>query len=88
MKKLKKWILIKPYKLYASVGMLITAVAAYLISKTVVYENNAYVNIIITLIVKNELFLIILAILFIGIFIVENMLAKRLCSADKGGDAD
>lgn len=86
MKKLKNRLLIKPYKCYLSIGLLIFSIAAYLISKTALYENNPYVKIIIGLIVKNLLWLVITALLILAIFIVENMLAQRISNDEERSD--
>ena len=77
MKKLKTWFVIKPYKCLISLSLFFVAIVAHLISKTALFEKNGYINIIVILLVKNELWFIIIALLFLGLFCIENKLAKR-----------
>ena len=87
MKKKKKWILVKPYKAYIAFGLLIITLFAYLISLMPIYERNAIIHIVIGLFMKNIITLIIVALLFFTLFIVENQLAKKVSPDEEGGDA-
>ena len=87
MKKLKTWFVIKPYKCFISIGLFSVSVIARMVSKTIIFENNVYVNIIIKLLLKNQIWLIIIALLFLGLFYVENKLAKKI-SCEEGDDCD
>lgn len=87
MKKLKTWFVIKPYKCFISIGLISVSIIAHMISKTALFESNAYINITIGLLVKNEIWLIIVAFLFLGLYIIENKLAKKIC-CEEGDDFD
>lgn len=84
--KKKKWILVKPDKAYIALGLLVIALVTYLISLTPIYESNAIIHIVIGLCVHNIVYLIIIALLFFTLFIVENQLAKRVGLDEEGSD--
>lgn len=80
--------MIKLYKCYISLGLLVLAITAHFLTKTPIYHSNTYVNIIFGLIGKNEFKLIMLALLFLALFFVENTIAQKVSGNEEGGEED